>query len=63
MHTYNDAQGLPPGRVAPLSSADLVRLMIIYNSDERRYLDDDCGKEDDNYDSGVDDEGGLFPII
>ena len=61
MHIYTDDQGLPPGRVAPLSRADLIRLTSISDADERRYLDDNFDKEDNGSDSGVDDEGGLFP--
>ena len=63
MHTYTNARGLPLGRVAPLIRADLVRLTSISDSDEIRDLDDNFGEEDDDYDSDVDDEGGLFPII
>ena len=63
MHTYTDARGFPPGRVYPLSRAYLVRLTSISNADERRELDEHFGEEDNDSDSDVDDEGGLFPII
>ena len=63
MHTYTEAQGLPPSRVAPLSRADLVRLTDIYDAYKRRDLYDGFGKEDDDYDYYVDNEGGLFPMI
>ena len=61
MHTYTNARGLPLVRVSPLNRADLLRLTSISDADERRYLDDNFDKEDNGSDSGVDDEGGLFP--
>ena len=63
MHTYTNTRGLPTGRVALLSRADLVRLMSICDTNERRDLDDDFGEEDDDSDSDVDEEGGLFTMI
>ena len=63
MHTYTDARGLLPGRFTPLSRLDLVWLKIISNSNERRNLDDNFGEEDDDSDSDVDEEGGLFTMI
>ena len=50
MHTYTDAQGLPPNRVAPLGRADMVRLTDISDAYKRRDLYDGFGKEDDDYD-------------
>ena len=63
MHIYTNAWGLPPGRVAPLSRADLVRLTSISDDDKRKDLDNDFGEEDNNSDSDIDDEGGSFLII
>ena len=63
MHTYIDTQGFPPGIVAPLSRADLVWLMSVFNVYRRRDLDDNFGEEDDNTENDVDDEWGLFPMI
>ena len=63
MHIYTNAQGFPPGRVDPLSRSYLARLMSISDADERRDLDKEFVKEDKDYDSDIDDEGGLFPMI
>ena len=63
MHTYTDARDFPPVRFAPLSRADMVRLTSISDSDEIRDLDDNFGEEDDDSDSDVDEEGGLFTMI
>ena len=63
MHTYTSSWGLPPGIVTLLSGEDLVRLTSISDADKRRVLDDNFGEEDNDSDSDVDGEGGLFPMI
>ena len=63
MHTYTDSRGFPPARFAPSSRAYLVWLMSISEADKIRDFDDNFGEEYDNYESDVDDKGGLFTII
>ena len=46
-----------------MSRENLVRLTSISDTDERRDLYEDFGKEDNNSDSDIDDEGGSFLII
>ena len=55
MHIYTNAWDLPPGIVARLSRADLVRLTSISDDDKRKDLDNDFGEEDNNSDSDIDD--------
>ena len=43
--------------------AYLVRLISIYDADDRRELDDKFGEEDNDSDSDNDDERGLFTMI
>ena len=63
MHTYTNAWGLPPVRVAYLRRADLVWLTSISDAKKRRDPDNNFGKENNDSDSDVDDKGGLFPMI
>ena len=63
MRTYTCAKGSPPGRVAPSSRADLVRLTSISDADERRDLDDDITEEDGAPENDLVEVGGLSPIM
>ena len=63
MHTYTNSRGFPLGRVAPLNRENILQLTSISDADNRRDLDDNFGKEDDNTENDVDDEWGLFPMI